>query len=71
MQVSNIFRQFLFFEQDFLKALQEQWLGCWKSLMIGPLVNVTDTDKLKQATTSFLRKYKIDLSHYQVVKVVY
>lgn len=50
--------------------LEQQWLGCWKGMMLGVLTNDDDKKRLKSAATKFLDKIGHPSGDEQLVQVM-
>lgn len=50
--------------------LEQQWLGCWRGMMLGVLTNDDDKKRLKSAATKFLAKIDHPSGDEQLVQVM-
>lgn len=55
--------------KDLVMNLEQQWLGCWRGMMLGVLTNDDDKRRLKSAATKFLAKIDHPSGDEQLVQV--
>lgn len=56
--------------KDLVMNLEQQWIGCWRGMMLGVLTNNDDKKRLRSAATKFLAKIGHSSGDEQLVQVM-